>query len=139
MVTRSERRGKIVFRSKFPFKIAYAMTIHKAQGLTIHQELVVDLKGLFEKQQLYVAISRVTDPKLLKIKNLRVINRGMQHEIMDFINNNEFECFQTRMLIDNCEKQMKIRKHKDTKLVNLNTIYMDFETAFQLNKYGSKK
>lgn len=34
---------------------------------------------------------------------------------------------------------MMVRKYDDTKLVNLNTIYMDFETAFRDNKYGSKK
>ena len=27
--------GSVVFKSKFPLKIGYAMTIHKAQGMTI--------------------------------------------------------------------------------------------------------
>lgn len=63
----------------------------------------------------------------------------MDNDVLTFINDNEFACFQTKMLIDIYEKQMMVRKYADTKLVNLNTIYMDFETAFRDNKYGSKK
>lgn len=37
--------------------MAYAVTIHKSQGMT-YQEVVCDLEGCFESGQAYVALSR---------------------------------------------------------------------------------
>jgi hypothetical protein len=43
--------------TNFPVNLAYAMTVHKAQGATLDQ-LRVDLRGLWEPGQAYVALSR---------------------------------------------------------------------------------
>jgi hypothetical protein len=52
---------------QYPFKLAYALSIHKSQGLTF-KEVTVDLKRpCFQKGQLYVALSRVTSPDGLTI------------------------------------------------------------------------
>ncbi len=55
-----------VVLSQFPIKLAYAITIHKSQGMSI-SSLVCNLDHLFAPSQLYVAISRAVEPKLLKI------------------------------------------------------------------------
>ena len=49
---------------QFPLKLAYAITIHKSQGMSI-DELVCNIDHIFEKSQFYVAISRAKDPKKL--------------------------------------------------------------------------
>ena len=56
--------GKI---SQYPFKLAYALSIHKSQGLTF-DEVTIDLsRPCFQKGQMYVAISRVKGPAGLRI------------------------------------------------------------------------
>jgi ATP-dependent DNA helicase PIF1 len=57
--------------SQFPLKLAYAVTIHKSQGMSI-DNLVCNVDNIFAPSQFYVAISRAVDPKHLKID----FNRG---------------------------------------------------------------
>ncbi|NOX15244.1 MAG: AAA family ATPase [Epsilonproteobacteria bacterium] len=49
---------------QFPLKLAYAITIHKSQGMSI-DKLICNIDNIFEKSQFYVAISRAIDPKKL--------------------------------------------------------------------------
>ena len=42
------------------FDYAYAITVHKAQGMTITGNLQIDPSKLFEKNHLYVALTRAT-------------------------------------------------------------------------------
>ncbi len=52
---------------QYPFKLAFALSIHKSQGLTF-DEVTVDLtRPCFAKGQQYVALSRVTTPEGLRI------------------------------------------------------------------------
>jgi len=52
--------------SQFPLKLAYAVTIHKSQGMSIGN-LVCNVDNIFAPSQFYVAISRAINPKNLKI------------------------------------------------------------------------
>ena len=56
-------------RSQYPFKLAWAITIHKCQGLTLNSA-IIDLTNIFTKGQAYVGISRVKN-----IENLFIIGR----------------------------------------------------------------
>jgi len=54
----------LVSIEQFPLKLAYAITIHKSQGMSI-DGLVCNIDNIFEKSQFYVAISRAINPKKL--------------------------------------------------------------------------
>lgn len=67
------RGGELVAsRDQYPLRLAYGITIHKSQGMTLEQ-LVVDCKRIFECGQSYVALSRV---KTLEGLHLRGFNPG---------------------------------------------------------------
>lgn len=55
-------------RNQLPLMLCWALSIHKAQGQTIHR-LKVDLKNIFEAGQVYVALSRA-----VSMDNLQVLN-----------------------------------------------------------------
>ena len=55
-------------RTQLPFRLGYARTIHKAQGSSIFVNVDMDLATPFYGQ-LYVALSRVSSPSLIRVIN----------------------------------------------------------------------
>lgn len=61
--------GEVVaWKEQFPFKLSWALTIHKSQGASIDL-LDVDLAGCFAPGQAYVAISRGTNLETMRVRN----------------------------------------------------------------------
>lgn len=54
---------------QIPLKLAYAVTVHKSQGMTL-DSAIINLRGVFEYGQAYVALSRVKDVNNLFLKNV---------------------------------------------------------------------
>ena len=52
--------------SQFPIRPAYAITIHKSQGMSL-DNLICNVDNIFADSQFYVALSRAINPKRLKI------------------------------------------------------------------------
>jgi hypothetical protein len=72
---------KVATLSQFPLKLAYAVTIHKSQGMSI-DNLVCNVDNIFAPSQFYVAISRAINPKNLRIDFHRGDLIGYLHNII---------------------------------------------------------
>ena len=64
---RSNEYPWTMIRVQFPIKVAFAMTIHKGQGQSMHRVGVNVAMEMFTHGQLYVAVSRATNAAGLKI------------------------------------------------------------------------
>jgi ATP-dependent exoDNAse (exonuclease V) alpha subunit len=72
---------KVATMSQFPLKLAYAVTIHKSQGMSI-DNLVCNVDNIFAPSQFYVAISRAINPKNLRLDFNRGNLVGYLHNII---------------------------------------------------------
>lgn len=72
-------------RKQLPLILAWALSIHKAQGQTL-ERVKVDLGKVFEKGQAYVALSRATSKQGLQVLNFQK-SRVMAHaRVVEFYN-----------------------------------------------------
>ena len=81
------RNNKLIAkRSQFPLKLAYGITIHKSQGMSLDR-LVVDGTKVFEKGQVYVALSRIRTLNGLYLINFDPNKIKVDEKVVDFYNN----------------------------------------------------
>lgn len=73
----------VASRQQFPLKLAYALTIHKSQGLSIDY-LHVDVKGAFCHGQVYVALSRATSFDNLRVTNFQKGSITTSKKVCDY-------------------------------------------------------
>jgi len=74
----------LISRTQIPLMAAWAMTIHKAQGMTL-ERVIVDLADTFEKGHDYVALSRATGLDGLKVENLGLLDKGVNQQVREFL------------------------------------------------------
>lgn len=86
---------------QYPIRLAWAITVHKSQGLTFSRVVVDFSGGVFAGGQAYVALSRCTSLEGIQLK--KQISRGdifVRQDIVDFAAR-----FNNRMAIDKALKQ----------------------------------
>ena len=105
-----------ISRRQFPLVLAWATTIHKVQGLTLHQ-IVVDMKGRsFSAGQAYVAFSRVKSLEGPFIKNFNPTSIKASTPVVDEMERLASNCLPP----DPVPHVMALPKHKWIKIGHLN-------------------
>lgn len=75
----------VAVRKQFPLRLAYGITIHKSQGMSL-DKLVVDCSRIFEKGQAYVACSRIKTSDGLYLRNFTPERVMVDQKVVDFYN-----------------------------------------------------
>ncbi|KAK3989365.1 putative DNA repair and recombination protein [Cladorrhinum sp. PSN332] len=65
-----QRPYSFACRAQIPLTAGYALTIHKAQGMTL-DKVIVDVSKAFEEKQIYVALSRAKTLEGLQVVGLK--------------------------------------------------------------------
>ena len=95
--------------TQFPFRLAWAITIHKSQGKTFNR-VVIDLsRGMFASGQAYVALSRCVSLKGLVLKEpFKKQHIRTDYRIMDFLTQRKYQKAEREMPL--LEKSKIIKK-----------------------------
>jgi ATP-dependent DNA helicase PIF1 len=96
--TRDDPSPKVVCRTQIPLALAWALTIHKSQGMTL-EYLEVSSKDIFERGQLYVALSRGTSLEGTTLTGYTREQLPVDSDVVEFYENTKWEVLESKVSI----------------------------------------
>lgn len=85
----------VVCRTQIPLTLAWALSIHKSQGMTLDY-VEVSSQDIFESGQLYVALSRATHLGGLRLTGFQRKQLPMDNAVLEFYTKTKWEKLQPR-------------------------------------------
>ncbi|MEM0941214.1 MAG: helix-turn-helix domain-containing protein [Bacteroidota bacterium] len=113
---------------QYPIRLAWAVTVHKSQGLTF-EKAILDLSGTFAPGQLYVALSRLTSLKGLVLSSHLPKDPPQINESLSKFNASTAE-----------EKELKenLKKDQTSFLLNMGKTVFDFSSLIRELTYHER-
>ena len=94
-----DKQSYSVTNEFMPIKQCNAITIHKAQGATFYEKVILDCNKIFENSMFYTALSRISDPKNMKIINFKEEYIKCDMTAFNYETKGEYISYFERMLI----------------------------------------
>lgn len=95
--------------TQYPLKLAWAVTIHKSQGMTFDRAIIDISRGTFSHGQMYVALSRCTTLEgIILRKRLQKKHILMDWRVVEFVTKYQYKQAEKKMPAD--EKLLLIKQ-----------------------------
>ena len=102
-----------------------AITIHKAQGATFNEKVILKCHKIFEKSMFYTALSGISKPENMKIINFKEEYIKCDMTAFNYETKGEYISYFEKMLIANDEDKLNSLKVKsDVNMLEKTQLYM---------------